>query len=483
MKQTKIVASISDLRCDKEFIQELFDSGMNVVRMNTAHANREGLTKLIDNVREVSSRIAIMMDTKGPEIRTTNCKDVIQFTTGNKVKIIGSPLQETTKDCISVSYPFFVQDLEIGNSVLIDDGDLSLKVLDKDDTYLFCEVQNDAILGSHKSVNIPGVHVNLPSLTEKDRNNILFAIEKDIDFIAHSFVRCKQDVLDIKSILDTHNSKIKIIAKIENQDGVDNIDEILEVADGIMIARGDLGIEVPQERIPGIQRILIRKCVHARKPVIVATQMLHTMIQNPRPTRAEVTDIANAIYYRTDALMLSGETAYGKYPVEALRTMARIASQAEKDKLAENDIRIPIEDNCDVTSFLAKQAVKAATKIKAIKVIVTDVYSGFTARSLAAFRGKIPVFAICYNEKTMRHLALSYGVEPFYMPEKANGQQYYFSALRELLRRGIIEENDMVAYLSGGKEGTKTSFLEINVVKDVLDNADEYVLPNSNRYL
>jgi pyruvate kinase len=181
--------------------------------------------------------------------------------------------------------------------------------------------------------------------------------------------------------------------------------------------------------------------------------------------------------------MLSGETAYGKYPVEALRTMARIASQAEKDKLAENDIRIQIEDNCDVTSFLAKQAVKAASKIKAIKVIVTDVYSGFTARSLAAFRGKIPVFAICYNEKTMRHLALSYGVEPFYMPEKANGQQYYFSALRELLRRGIIEENDMVAYLSGGKEGTKTSFLEINVVKDVLDNADEYVLPNSNRYL
>ena len=250
-----------------------------------------------------------------------------------------------------------------------------------------------------------------------------------------------------------------------------------------MIARGDLGIEVPQERIPGIQRILIRKSVHARKPVIVATQMLHTMIQNPRPTRAEVTDIANAIYYRTDALMLSGETAYGKYPIEAVKTMARIAEQAEKDKLAENDIQIPLQDNCDVTSFLAKQAVNAATKIKAIKVIITDVYSGFTARSLAAFRGKLPVLAICYNEKTMRHLALSYGVEPFYLPEKANGQQYYFSALRELLRRGVIEENDMVAYLSGGKEGTKTSFLEINVVKDVLDHADDYVLPNSNRYL
>lgn len=485
MKQTKIVASISDLRCDRDFIQQLYDAGMNVVRMNTAHADREGLDKLISNVRAVSSKIAIMMDTKGPEIRTTSCKDVIEFRIGDKVKIVGNPLMETVKECIAVSYPYFVQDLEVGNEILIDDGDLSLKVTDKDNEYLYCEVQNNSILGSHKSVNIPGVHVKLPSLTEKDCNNILFAIEKDIDFIAHSFVRSRQDVLDIKNILDLHNSQIKIIAKIENQDGVDNIDEILEVADGIMIARGDLAIEVPQERIPGIQRILIRKSVHARKPVIVATQMLHTMIQNPRPTRAEITDIANAIYYRTDALMLSGETAYGKYPIEAVKTMARIAEQAEKDKLEENDIRIPLDDNCDPTAFLAKSTVKAASKIKSIKAIITDVYSGTTARNIAAFRGKLPVFAICYNEKTMRHLALSYGIEPFFMPEKANGQQYYFSALRELIHQGIIAETDMVAYLSGGKEGTRTSFLEINVVKDVLDHAEEedYILPNSNRYL
>ena len=485
MKQTKIVASISDLRCEQDFIQQLYDAGMNVVRMNTAHADREGLDKLISNVRAVSSKIAIMMDTKGPEIRTTGCKEVIEYHTGDKVKIIGNPLQETVKECIAVSYPYFVQDLEVGNEILIDDGDLSLKVTAKDNEYLYCEAQNNSILGSHKSVNVPGVHVKLPSLTEKDRNNILFAIEKDIDFIAHSFVRNRQDVMDIKNILALHNSSIKIIAKIENQDGVDNIDEILEVADGIMIARGDLAIEVPQERIPGIQRILIRKSVHARKPVIVATQMLHTMIQNPRPTRAEITDIANAIYYRTDALMLSGETAYGKYPVEAVTTMARIAEQAEKDKLEENDIRIPLEDNCDPTAYLAKSTVKAASKIKAIKAIITDVYSGRTARNIAAFRGQLPVFAICYNEKTMRHLALSYGIEPFFMPEKANGQQYYFSALRELIRRGIIAETDMVAYLSGGKEGTKTSFLEINVVKDVLDHAEEedYILPNSNRYL
>ena len=330
---------------------------------------------------------------------------------------------------------------------------------------------------------MPGVRINLPSLTEKDRNNILFAIEQDIDFIAHSFVRNKQDVLDIKAILDAHGSDIRIIAKIENQEGVDNIDEILEVADGIMVARGDLGIEVPQERIPGIQRVLIRKCILAKKPVIVATQMLHTMIQNPRPTRAEVTDIANAIYYRTDALMLSGETAYGKYPVEAVQTMTKVAAQAEQDKLPDNDIRIPLDENSnDVTAFLAKQAVKATTKLK-IRAIITDSYSGRTARNLAAFRGKYPVLAICYKEKTMRHLALSYGVEAIYMPELANGQEYYFAALRRLLDDGKLQPTDMVGYLSSGKAGTQTSFLEINVVEDALKHAGDSVLPNSNRYL
>ena len=488
LKKTKIVASISDLRCEEDFIRDLFNAGMNVVRMNTAHASREGFEKLIANVRKVSNRIAILMDTKGPEVRTTDLAggEPIAFTTGDRVKVTGNPGKETNRECISVSYTNFVHDLNVGETILIDDGDLELSVIAKDEAAneLTCEVKNEATLGNHKSVNVPGVRINLPSLTEKDRNNILYAIEKDIDFIAHSFVRNKQDVLDIRKILHEHNSRIKIIAKIENQEGVDNIDEIIEVADGIMVARGDLGIEVPQERIPGIQRVLIRKCAMARKPVIVATQMLHTMIKNPRPTRAEVTDIANAIYYRTDALMLSGETAYGKYPVEAVKTMAKIAAQAEIDKLSENDIPIPLEDNCDVTEFLAKQAVKATEKMN-IGAIITDSFSGYTARNLAAFRGKNPVLAICYNEKTMRHLALSYGVEAIYMPEQPNGQAYYFAALHKLLQDGVIRENEMVAYLSGGKQGTHTSYLEINQVGDVLKYAedDEYILPNRNRYL
>lgn len=484
LKQTKIVASISDLRCDVDFIKALFEAGMNVVRMNTAHANREGFENLIRNVRQVSNRIGILMDTKGPEVRTTNnAEGSIDYKIGDKVRIVGNPEQDTTRECICVSYHNFVRDLSVGAHVLIDDGDLDLVVTDKDENALYCEVCNDATLGNRKSVNVPGVRINLPSLTEKDRNNILYAIEKEIDFIAHSFVRNKQDVLDIRAILDEHHSDIKIIAKIENQEGVDNIDEILEVADGVMVARGDLGIEVPQERIPGIQRKLIKKCILARKPVIVATQMLHTMINNPRPTRAEVTDIANAIYYRTDALMLSGETAYGKYPVEAVSTMAKIAAQAEKDKMEENDIPIPLTpENTNVTSFLAKQAVRATT-LMPIRAIITDSFSGLTARNLAAFRGKYPVLAICYKEKTMRHLSLSYGVEAMYMPEKANGQEYYITALHKLINDGTISRNDMVAYLSGGKAGTKTSFLEINQVDDVLKNENEYVLPNRNRYL
>lgn len=484
-KKTKIVATISDLRCSIDFIQALYNEGVNVVRLNTAHANREGLTTLIDNVRAVSNKIAILMDTKGPEIRTTGLQGEtpIQFNIGDRVKIVGDPARLTTKECIAVSYENIAYDVRVGDSILIDDGELELRVVEKDGEGLICTVANEASVGSKKSVNIPGVRINLPSLTNKDRENILFAIEKDIDFIAHSFVRNKQDIIDIKNILDEHNSDIRIIAKIENQEGVDNIDEILQFADGVMVARGDLGIEVPQECIPGIQRQLIKKCILVAKPVIVATQMLHTMIHNPRPTRAEVTDIANAIYYRTDALMLSGETAYGKYPIEAVHTMAKVAAQAERDKMSENDIPIPmIPGKTDVPELLAKQAAKA-TNILPIKAIITDSYTGKTARLIAAFRGKFPVLAICYKEKTMRHLALSYGVDAIYMPELPNGQDYYFNALRKLLNDGVLQESDMVAYLSAGKQGSRTSFLEINVVSDVLKYADEYNLPNRNRYL
>ena len=254
LKHTKIVATVSDKRCDVEFLEALYKAGMNVVRLNTAHLQEEGLTRIVTNVRAVSDRIGILMDTKGPEVRTTATVggESIAFKTGDRVKITGNADQESSHECINVSYRNFVHDLAVGSDILIDDGDLELKVVEKTADYLMCEAQNEASLGSRKSVNVPGVRINLPSLTERDRKNILWAIEHDLDFIAHSFVRTKQDVLDIQRILDEHNSSIKIIAKIENQEGVDNADEILEAAYGIMIARGDLGIEVPAEKIAGI---------------------------------------------------------------------------------------------------------------------------------------------------------------------------------------------------------------------------------------
>ncbi len=480
-KHTKIVATVSDLRCEVEFIRALFENGMNVVRMNSAHLNEEGFNKIINNVRAVSNKIPILMDTKGPELRTTAIENEgrIDFITGDVVKFVGNPDVLTTKDQIAINYTSFVKDLSVGGHILIDDGELEFRVTEKNDDYLVAVAENNGELGARKSVNVPGVRISLPSLTEKDKRNILHGIKMNIDFIAHSFVRTKQDILDIQEILDAHNSSIKIIAKIENQEGVDNIDEILEVAYGVMVARGDLGIEVPQEKIPGIQRILIKKCVQAKKPVIVATQMLHSMIKNPRPTRAEVTDIANAIYYRTDALMLSGETAYGKYPVEAVATMAKVAEEAEKTKLSENDIRVPMShEEIDVTAFLSKQAVKAEAKL-GLAAVVTDSYTGRTARNIAAYRGKTPTFALCYNEKVMRELALSYGVFPLYQEEKKTTREYLFVGLNRLIQKGLLKESDMIAYLGGSYgEGGGTTFLEINKVSKVFSEYDKYELPN-----
>ena len=471
MKQTKIVASISDRRCSVEFIHDLFEAGMNVVRMNTAHATPEGIREIVENTRKVSHHIGILIDTKGPEIRTTGCSAPIHYKVGDVVKIFGRPEMDTEHDIINLSYTNFANDIHEGDEILFDDGALCMKVIGINGPAVIAQVQNEADLGSHKSVNVPGVHIDLPALTEKDVRNINLAIDLDIDFIAHSFVRSASDVKAVQDILDDRGSDIKIISKIENQEGVDNIDEIIEASYGIMIARGDLGIEVPIERIPGIQRSIIRKCVRAKKPVIVATQMLHTMIRNPRPTRAEVTDIANAIYYRTDALMLSGETATGDYPVEAVRTMAQIAEQAEKDKVRENDIVIPMSEHCTVREFLSRSAIES-TETMNVKGIITDSSTGQTARNLAAFRGPNPVLAICYNEKLQRLLNLSYGVIPVYQQEHISPQELFLAAVRLLRQKGYIELDDRIAYLSGtsGINGG-TTFLEINTARALFDES------------
>ena len=478
-KKTKIVATISDLRCDVDFIKSLYDEGINVVRMNSAHMTEEGFVRVINNTRAVSKTIGIMMDTKGPEIRTTATEsgEKIPVKAGDRMKVIGDINILSTPEQISVSYPSIVQDVNVGNYLLIDDGETELKIVEKNADHLVAVAQNNGTIGSRKSVNIPNVSINLPSITAKDKRSIEIAIKHGADFIAHSFVRHKQDVLDVQAILDQHNSDIKIIAKIENQEGVDNIDEIYQYAYGVMVARGDLGIEVPQEKIPGIQRLLIRKAIEYKKPVIVATQMLHTMIENPRPTRAEVADIANAVYYGTDAVMLSGETAYGKYPVEAVRTMAQVAATAEESMLQEKAIPVPFKDSeYDTTSFLAKSAVKAAGQL-GLKAIVTDSFSGRTARTLAAFRGKAPVYAICAKETVARYLSVSYGVTASFQEETGYTtgmhQEYFLKTLNFLLGKNAVTKDDLVAYLSGSfGQGKGTTFLEINNVGKVVDSKD-----------
>jgi len=473
-KYTKIVATISDQRCEVDFVRDLFKAGMNVVRMNTAHLDYKGLDKIVNNVRQVSDTIAFLIDTKGPEIRTTISDEDIILTLGQSVIVTGSPSEKSTKNRICVSYEKMAEDVSIGSHILFDDGEIALLVKDRKENDLICEVLNNGVLGSRKSVNVPGVRINLPSLTKNDLLNIDYAIENDLDFIAHSFVRNAQDVKEIQDLLDAKDSKVKIIAKIENQEGVENIDEILEVVHGVMVARGDLGIEIPQEKIPLVQRQLIRKCVEAKKPVIVATQMLHSMIKNPRPTRAEVTDVANAIYYRTDAVMLSGETAYGDYAVEAVTTMSQIAAEVEAAKDSRNDIPVDVVKH-DITAYLADTAVQASKELN-IKAVLTDSLTGKTARYLAAFRGNMPVVALCYNKRVGRELALSYGVFPHLTEAGSSKSEIMHNSIMKLKEREVLGNEDLVAYLGGSFGiGGGTTYLEIITVEGLLNKIDRYV--------
>jgi pyruvate kinase len=472
LKHTKIVATISDKKCDLEFLETLFKAGMNVVRINTAHQTPESASFIIERIREISDSIAILIDTKGPEVRTKNIDSPLAVKRGDKLKIKGGE-GKPIDSLFYVNYTGFANDVSIGDSILIDDGELELTVVGKNGESLEVVVENDGEIKNRKSINVPGVSMTLPSVTEKDKLFINWAVENEIDFIAHSFVRNKEDVLAVQDIIDKKKGDIKIIAKIENLDGVNNIEEILDYAYGVMVARGDLGIEIPYEKIPGIQRGLIRKCVERRKPVIIATQMLHSMINNPRPTRAEVSDVANAIFYRTDAIMLSGETAYGEYAVEAVKVMASVANEVENSKDHRNDLPV-FSTGHDIPLILAEAAVSAAKELD-VKAIVTDTLSGRTARYLAAFRSSKPVFAKCHNPRVKRELALSYGVYADVIKIKKNKDKLVRNALCRLVTKGYLESTDNVVYVGGGfGVGGGTTFMEIaNVERMTLKNEEE----------
>lgn len=462
-KRTKIVATISDRNCEPPFLSRLHEAGMDVVRINSAHLDPEGVRKIVANTRSVSDKIAILLDTKGPEIRTTTCDEPIRFLKGETVTVAGNSGEKTTHEVINVNYCDIAKYVPEGAFILIDDGEIEIKITGREGKKLFGMMENDGTLGSRKTVNIPQVRINLPSVSERDLTFIDLAVELDLEFIAHSFVRSKEDVMAVQRLLDKLSSPIKIIAKIENQQGVDNLEEIMDHSYGIMVARGDLAIEVPFERIPGIQRNIIEKCIEKRKPVIVATQMLHTMIQNPRPTRAEVSDVANAIYSQTDALMLSGETASGKYPVESVKTMTRIAAEVEHEK--DQYIEMPAGSlSGPVSAYLAKVAVKTSIRIKA-KVILADTVNGTAIRNMAAFRGINPVIANCYSHRTMRELALSYGVIPVFVEKKMSVDEFIHTAIGELLKKHSLKNTDIVVVLAGNfSRGTGFSFIEVGTI-------------------
>ncbi|WP_370981165.1 pyruvate kinase [Agaribacterium sp. ZY112] len=463
-KKTKIVATVSDLKGSVEFISDLHKRGVNVIRLNTAHQTPEDTRKVIENVRKASPQLAVLVDTKGPEMRTNlKIEEDLDIKTGDKVTFRADGLDvATTRDAVQVNYLGFVKDVPVGANILIDDGLLELVVDSKDDEALYTTAMNNGKIKKKKSVNVPGVEIQLPSVTERDKSFIEMAIDAGVDFIAHSFVRNKQDVLDVQNILDAKNSPIKIISKIENREGVENLDEILEVTYGVMVARGDLGIEIPAEEVPLVQKDMIQKCVAAHVPVITATQMLESMINNPRATRAEVSDVANAVLDGTDALMLSGESAYGDYPFEAVETMARIASHLEEKTAHDINFELP-NDRHNLQAYVAKSAAKASRDLH-VDAIVVPTRKGVTARSVASHRPNAPIYAACFEEQTMRWLSLSYGVEAYSIDEYESRAEILKNAVTPLIEsKGLSEDSLLVSIISApGSTQRVSNLMEIN---------------------
>ncbi|MBF8983344.1 pyruvate kinase [Lutibacter sp. B2] len=475
MRKTKIICTIGPASQEKEVLRELFERGLNVARLNFSHGNHEEHKERIDTIKEISEElgmsVAIMLDTKGPEIRTRRF---------NKPEILleeGKPFTITTRDIVgdetigSVTYEELCNDVVPGNTILIDDGLIELEVLEVQDTEIKCLIKNTGIVKDNKGINVPGVKIKLPAITERDRNDIIFGIEQGIDFIAASFVRKSEDVLAIREILEAHNAAdIQIISKIENQEGVNNIEKIIEVSDGIMVARGDLGVEIPTEQIPLVQKTIIKACNAVGKPVVTATQMLDSMMRNPRPTRAEVTDVANAIFDGTDAIMLSGETAAGKYPREAVKTMANIAMSAEESldyKAILREKAVGKENS--ITDAVSHATCNTAQDLGA-SGIITATSSGYTARMVSKFRPKAPIIVATTSEKVMRRMAIIRGAYPVLVESGHSTDEVFDLSVKKSLKAGLIKSGDLVIITAGvpvGIAGT-TNTIKVHVVGDVV---------------
>ena len=439
----------------KEMMKKLVENGMDVARFNFSHGDHEEQKMRMDLLKEVRKElkvpVAILLDTKGPEIRTGELKDHKKVTLKeNQTFVLTTSEVEGDNERVSITYKGLPQDVTAGGQILIDDGLICLEVQETTGTEIVCRVINGGELGEKKGINVPNVSIKLPNLTEKDKSDLLFGIEQGIDFVAASFIRNAEAIYEIKDLLRENGGEgIDVIAKIENAEGVENIDSIIDAADGVMVARGDLGVEIPASDVPHVQKIIIEKCNHKYKPVITATQMLDSMIRNPRPTRAEVSDVANAIYDGTDAVMLSGETAQGKYPVEAIQMMAKIAESSEQF--------LKFDMYRDTKALLGKQNVSSAVGFAAVTMverlnascIVTPTMSGQTARVISNLRPSVPIYGVTPNERTRRKMQLYWGVKPITGYEEDSTENIISHAMYMVVREGLVHKGEMVIFTAG----------------------------------
>lgn len=470
MRKTKIVCTMGPSTDKDDVLRQLMLEGMNVARCNFSHGSYEEHKKRMDRIKkfrkELGLPVAILLDTKGPEVRLKSFKDGKVVLEEGQLFTLTADEVEGTKEKVSVTYSRLYEDLEEGMKVLIDDGLIEMKVEKVDRNNIICRVINGGTISNNKGVNVPEVDLSMPYISDKDREDILFGISQDVDFIAASFVQKKEDILQLRKLLEKNGGEeIKIISKIENAQGVANIDDIIEVSDGIMVARGDMGVEIPYEEVPVIQKKIIKKAYRAGKQVITATQMLESMIKNPRPTRAETTDIANAVYDGTSAIMLSGETAAGAYPVEALKTMVRIAERTEQDvdyrkRFFEYDRKV----NPDITDAICHATCTTAHDLNA-KAIVTVTKSGRSGRMISRYRPECDIISCATTEKVCRQLALSWGVTPILIKEEKEVFDLFDKAIQAAVKADLLKKGDLTVITSGvpiGISGT-TNMIKVQI--------------------
>lgn len=458
-----------------EILKEMIAAGMNVARFNFSHGDHEEHKSRMDRVKQISSElganVALMLDTRGPEIRLGKFKDGPVELKKGQVFILTTRDIEGDSSIASINYKELLRDVKKGSKILIDDGLVALEVVRVDGEDIICNVQNSGTISDHKGVNVPGTKLNIPAITEKDIDDIIFGIQQGIDFVAASFIRKAADVLEIRRILEENDGEdIQIISKIESQEAVENIDDIIKVSDGIMVARGDLGVEIPVEEVPLVQKQIIKKCNKAGKPVITATQMLDSMMRNPRPTRAEVTDVANAILDGTDAIMLSGETAAGKYPVESVKTMARIAEKTESSIDYINILRtVDIGSTVNITNAISHATCTIAEDLNA-NAIITVTRSGYTARMVSRYRPSSDIVAITPDERVLKKLSILWGVNPVLAPRMESTDEMIDKSVEVAQEKGVIKSGDVVVITAGipvGLMGT-TNLIKVHIVGNAI---------------